>query len=304
MRPHSLRQFVPKKPPLKKQNKIICSPNKKKQNTFFGIVPWITPIYIPYTLWIILLFLLLYYIIFIFVCVVRFGCFLASTPSIQPHWAIRWSKYGPPMYPGSRYIHTFSRTNKKNIEQPPRMGQDGTVNDLGTRLQSCPIFFSLLLLSYVHREETLVFFFPIVSLFFFWGSPTSIQRRPSSLFFFTFVPGTHMDPDVEQKIQRGNRHCVTNPIRSNKKISTIFYRRNLKIVDETLVGRLTKRKRRKKRNAIIPLRQFRRGMSYNVELSCHYKETRRHILVQFPPFTGKMWEMGQLGTINTIQSDH
>jgi hypothetical protein len=87
---------------------------------------------------------------------------------------------------------------------------------------------------------------------FFWRVSYIHPKASIFSFFFTFVPGTHMDPDVEQKIQRGNRHCVTNPIRSNKKISTIFYRRNLKIVDETLVGRLTKRKRRKKRNAIIP----------------------------------------------------
>lgn len=113
--------------------------------------------------------------------------------------------------------------------------------------------FSFLCFSYLMcTEKRLLFSSSQLFPSFFWRVSYIHPKASIFSFFFTFVPGTHMDPDVEQKIQRGNRHCVTNPIRSNKKISTIFYRRNLKIVDETLVGRLTKRKRRKKRNAIIP----------------------------------------------------
>ena len=173
---------------------------------------------------------------------------LRQPASIQPHWAIRWSKYGPPMYPGSRSTLLVVTT-----KEDPTATEDGTrwnCQWLGNPPTILPHFLSsAFLISCAQRRDSCFL------LLFFWRVSSYIHPKAPIFFFFLLsfrgLTSGCWTKDTERQ-PRGNGHCVTNPIRSNKKTSTIFYRHDLKIVDETLVGRLTKRKRRKKRNAIIP----------------------------------------------------
>ena len=111
---------------------------------------------------------------------------LRQPASIQPHWAIRWSKYGPPMYPGSRSTLLVVTT-----KEDPTATEDGTrwnCQWLGNPPTILPHFLSsAFLISCAQRRDSCFL------LLFFWRVSSYIHpKAPIFFFFFTFVPGTHI----------------------------------------------------------------------------------------------------------------